>query len=129
MVEIRRPAGTPVLTETAESTRNYRRPKDKLSFGDTKIAELVYGFYKNRFCSVGFRYDSSQSKDVFAALTGTCGKPDVDEEIRHEGRRVEWTWKTVMITFTERSCDIYHFPERLKLREKETAKHLESKRK
>jgi hypothetical protein len=123
----------PVLPDPAESTRYIRRPTDKLYFGDTKITDLAYGFYKNRFCSVGFGSDES----LLAVLTKMYGEPGGNEELRNDRvRRVTWVWKDIWITYIEPKahievrCDIYWIsPEHLELFEKEKLKHLETKRK
>ena len=109
--------------------RLYRRPTDKLYFGNIKIAGLDYGFDKNRFCTVGFQYDDSRGNDVLAMLTEMYGKPDEDQWFKHEGRQVNWARGHVSISWTTSHCDISCSPiEHRESHDKEKAKHQKARR-
>ena len=52
-------------------TRYYRRKNDKLSIGQVYLKELIYGFYKNRFCSVIFCFEDDDDSKKFSIIKQT----------------------------------------------------------
>lgn len=58
----------------------YRKIDDKMEIGNAKVTDIVYGFYKNRFCTVMIKskgqYNANSLLDTLTAAYGTPEKPN-----------------------------------------------------
>jgi hypothetical protein len=80
------------LIEVRNGVQIYIRSNDKLSFGDAQLENINYGFYKDRFFTLGIKAKGDTNfialKDAVFAYYGQ-GK-QLDEF------KKEWTWLTAL---------------------------------
>lgn len=69
------------LIESNGDIKIYVHKNDKMQFGDAKLKEIVYAFYKDRLFSVSIRYSSYLNylklKQIFFRLYGNGNQPNI----------------------------------------------------
>jgi len=99
------------LTEDDGGTKYYVKNNDKMKIGDADINQLVYGFYKNRFCVVAIVFDGySNFSKIKETLVNEYGKPDQPNELM---AKYAWYGQTVGLVFeykdSSKKGEIWHF--------------------